>query len=501
VADPRSASTIAVADVNGDSLLDIYVSNLGDEEFRRFESVDPAVPHNNHRNTLFLNRGPNADGVPVFSDVTVAAGVQGPAEKNRDLNGEAISTFDPGFVDRQGNPVGETPGNQTHAALFSDVDGDRDVDLFTGDDFGTLTLYRNDGDTNGDRVPNFTDISRLVPSLNRVGNWMGFADADIDGDRDLDYFVTNMGSQVVRQEAGFNKFDLQRFNWGNRMLALLRNDGTRELSGAGRIPLLTDVTAVTRVTSRTMPPSVLDPRNVHPLMEPVDGLQTYEFGFGATFFDLENDGDPDLYWLGDTGGIGAQTGGIARVFYNSGRLLQNAGDGSFADVTIEARALTIRNFPYDRVGQLDALKFVEENHLGNTAVAAGDLTNDGAVDLVAVTEGTATRAGPLFILVNGNRSNEWVKVRTVGTRSNRDGIGAKVTLTVDSAAGPVHKQQVRQVQIGSSYLSSEAKDLVFGLGRGATGLTLRVEWPSGRVDTYRGIPRNTLFVAVEGQGR
>ena len=498
---PRSASSIVAADVNNDTLLDIYVTNVADEDFPKWESVNPEIQNNHHRNTFYLNMGPNDDGVPIFEDVTDAADVASAGEKNRDLNGDPITTFDPEFVDAEGNLIGDPDGNITHAALFTDIDGDGDQDLLTGDDFNPLTVYRNDGDTDGDGVPNFTDVSRLA-GTDQVGNWMGFASADYDGDGDLDYFVTNMGSQVLTEE-GFDRYNLQRFSWGNRMVALLRHDGVRELPEAGVIPVVPNVASAIQVEpSAAMPPRALDARNVDPRFEPVQGLEAYEFGFGATFFDLENDGDPDLYYVGDVGG-GPDDGGIGPLFFNSGRLLRNQGDGSFADKTIEARAITMKDFPWDRVDQpdFDALEFLRQHHVSVRALVAGDLNNDGYTDLVVPADGTPDEPGPLFILINQNEGNDWVKVKTTGTDSNRDGVGARVTLTVNSARGPEFQTQVGEVQVGSSYQATEDKDLVFGLGRRAGRLRLRVEWPSGRVDVYDNVRRNSLFEAVEGEGR
>jgi hypothetical protein len=490
-----------VADVNNDAWLDIYVTNVADEDFPQWDSVNPEIQNNHHRNTFYLNMGPNADGVPTFEDATNAAGVASAGEKNRDLDGNPITTFDPELVDADGNLVGDPDGNITHAALFTDIDGDGDQDLMTGDDFNPLTVYRNDGDTDGDGVPNFTDVSRLA-GTNQVGNWMGFAGADYDGDGDLDYFVTNMGSQVLTDQ-GFAKFDLQRFSWGNRMVALLRHDGVRELAGAGVIPVVPNVASSIQVEpSAVMPPRALDARNVDPLFEPVQGLEAYEFGFGATFFDLENDGDPDLYYVGDVGG-GPDDGGIGPLFFNTGRLLRNTGDGGFTDMTVEARGITIKNFPWEKVDEpdFDALEFVREHHASVRALAAGDLNNDGYTDLVVPADGTPDDPAPLFILLNNNASNDWLKVRTIGTDSNPDGIGGKVTLTTQGARGPMFNQQVREVRVGSSYEATEERNLVFGLGRGAGGLTLRIEWPSGRVDVYDDVRRNTVFEAVEGEGR
>lgn len=497
---PRSASSIAVADVNGDGWLDIYVTNLGDPDFNRFGSVDPSVQHNHHRNTLYLNRGPDTDGVPVFEDVTEAAGVAGVEEKNRDLEGRPIRTFDEGFTDFDGNLVGDRDGNLTHAAIFTDIDGDGDQDLLEAHDFDPLVLYRNDGDTDGDGVPDFVDISRLV-AIDQVGNWMGFASADYDGDGDFDHFVTNMGSQVLTRQ-GFSRYDLQRFRWGNRMNALLRADGLRTLPQAGTIPVLRNVAPTTRVEpSATMPPAALDPRNVDSLFQPVRAMEAYEFGFGATFFDLENDGDPDLYWIGDVLGGPAQ-GEKGLMYFNTGRLFRNEGDGTFSDVTIEARALTLKDFPWDSIDEtdFDALEYVRQHHVRNRALAAGDLDNDGYVDLVAPTDGSPDHPGPLFILVNRNQGNDWIKVRTRGVESNRDGVGAKVTVLARGGAGPVFARQVREVRIGSSYQATEERTLTFGLGRDAGHLRVEVEWPDGRKDVYEDIEPNRTFVAVEGRG-
>lgn len=181
VGDPRTATTVGVADVNGDGLLDMYVGNFTDPDFGGFWNVDPEQEmnfRNHHRNVLYLNEGIDENGVPVFQNVTEAAGVGGPEQKNRNLEGKPLDLFDPDLKDAEGNPVGEKPGEETHTVLFTEVTGDGRIDLLTGDDAGVLTLYRNDGDTTGDGIPNFTDISRAV-GINQVGAWMGLASADI----------------------------------------------------------------------------------------------------------------------------------------------------------------------------------------------------------------------------------------------------------------------------------------------------------------------------------
>ena len=86
-----------------------------------------------------------------------------------------------------------------------------------------------------------------------------------------------------------------------------------------------------------MPPRSLDPSLVHSSFDPPTGLAAYDFGFGTTFFDYDNDGDQDLYWLGSTSGRGGGPGG--QVFPAAGRMLEGFGDGSFRDITIEAQLL------------------------------------------------------------------------------------------------------------------------------------------------------------------
>ena len=86
---------------------------------------------------------------------------------------------------------------------------------------------------------------------------------------------------------------------------------------------------VTVDPSLLLPPESLDPSRIHPSQEVPTGLSAYDFGFGATFFDFDNDGDEDLYWLGSTIDRGEAPGG--EVFPSAGRMLRNVGDGAFQE--------------------------------------------------------------------------------------------------------------------------------------------------------------------------
>lgn len=125
--------------------------------------------------------------------------------------------------------------------------------------------------------------------------------------------------------------------------------------------------------------------------------------------------------------------------------------------------------------------------------AYADFDSDGDLDLVVTTNN-----GPahLFRNENGNR-NDMLRMRLIGTKSNRDAIGAKVTLT---AAGGM--RQLAMVKSGSSYLSQSELPLTFGLGRPGvvSEVSLEVAWPSGRRDTFSHVKSDQFLVIEEGRG-
>ena len=324
----RSASSAACADVDGDGWLDIYIANVGADDFRTFDSAS----HPGHYNMLYRNLGDM-----TFEEIGESAGVRGEQISIRDHAGQPITYedpetgerfegYDPTKTDRLGNRVGE-PTGQTHAVLFLDYDDDGDPDLWLANDGDRLRLYRND--TAGGSV-RFTPVAKPM-GIDQAGSWMGFAVGDVDGDADLDVFAANIGYHPLLRPPPLDPVGVcsyhHRFAWGTCSHALLRNNGARDSSGAGVLGFFVDVAPSTRVSpSPLMPPEALDPDAIHPLFEVPTGLQAYDFGFGVMFFDYDNDGDQDLYWLGSTVARGEALGGDA--FPGAGRMLEGDGRGA-----------------------------------------------------------------------------------------------------------------------------------------------------------------------------
>ena len=486
----RSTGSAACADVDGDGWLDIYVGNMITEDYFSYDETS----HPGHYNVLYRNNGDL-----TFDDVTESAGVQGPEIFMLDPNGqplmfvdaetgEAYQGYDPQGLDSRRNRYGD-PTGQTHAVLFFDHDDDGDPDLWLANDGDFMHVFRNDS---SGREVRFTSVTEAM-GLAIVGNWMGFAVGDYDGDADLDLFVTNMGyhpltGPVLERPDGDCVYH-ERFTWGQCAHFLLRNDGK------GRFE---DVAPHTDVApSIVMPPQSLDPGNIPAPWEVPTGLAAYDFGFGATFFDFDNDGDEDLYWLGSEYGRGQGPGG--EIFPAAGRMLRGDGRGSFEDITVRSRTLGIQNVDYASLDPSDPAVHVKADdlrvnfHENGKALAHGDLDGDGYVDLIAtnssgpvfIGDGQAEwQSGPLFVWMNGGGDNHWITIRLKGRRaidgtgSNADGVGARVYVTTIS----IEEEplvQVQEVRAGSSYLAMDSIDLEFGIGDARVVDEITVLWPSG----------------------
>ncbi len=508
----RSASTIACADADLDGWPDIFVANMVDEDYFFLGRSH----HPGHFNTMLHNNG---DG--TFTDVSESAGARGGQIWMRDHQGEPITFadasgavfegYDPSMRDRAGNRVGD-PTGPTHAAMFFDYNDDMLPDLWVATDGDFLEVYRNES-TAGNIA--FTPVARAM-GFTRVGNWMGFAVGDYDADGRPDVFATNAGYHLrlrpPQPHPGPDCKYSDQFSWGSCLNMLLRNDAGGAFS---------DVAPTTEVSpSALMPPASLDPANIDPAWPVPTGLSAYDFGYGATFFDMDNDGYEDLYWLGSELAAGSGPGGS--VYQAAGRMLRNLGGSGFEDVTVETRLVDVLGVRYDELHLLEpgqdpaAFKLSARYHENGKGLAHGDLNGDGAVDLIGTNSSGFDYGGdgqefdftfgPTFVWINEPPENRWITLRLVGrmaidgTGSNADGIGARVYLTADISGDGSAVTQTREVRAGSSYLSMDSVEVEFGLGNAHVVDEVRIAWPSGRTQTLTGLEPNRVAVVEEPAG-
>ncbi len=202
------------------------------------------------------------------------------------------------------------------------------------------------------------------------------------------------------------------------------------------------------------------------------GLNTQYLGWGVMFFDMDNDGWPDIlianghvYPEVDTAHLGAT--------YKEPRLVYwNQGNGKFKDISRSAGPGCTE--PQSSRG-----------------LAIADFWNDGRLSAVINNSG----AKPLLLVNQAANSNHWIGISAVGTRSNRDGIGASVSVV---AGG---KRWIQEVRSGSSYLSSSDLRLHFGLEAASKIDRVEVDWPSGLKEWFSVAAVDRIVTVTEGTGQ
>ena len=307
-----------------------------------------------------------------------------------------------------------TVGTFAFGSTFVDLDGDGWPELAVSSDFGTSRLFWNNGDGT------FTD-GTLDARVGTAQNAMGTTFGDYDADGDLDWFVTSVYSSSRGSPGG----DEEGTKDGNR---LFRNDGDRRFSDA------TDQA----------------------------GVRNGSWGWGAAFFDADNDGDLDLTM---TNGMLMMPGYGADAM----RYWENQGKGTFRSRSTEV-----------------GLDDIEDGK----GLLIFDADGDGDLDVFVVNNASE----PRLYLNQSRGAGSWLRVTLEGTISNRQGLGARVS--VNAVGLP---EQIREMGVSSHFLGQSESALHFGLSDADTA-DLIIRWPaSGYITTLNGVPADHWIHVTEGE--
>ena len=204
------------------------------------------------------------------------------------------------------------------------------------------------------------------------------------------------------------------------------------------------------------------------------GKITRFLGWGVAFVDYDNDGWADIVQC--NGHVYPEVGeSLTESGYRQRKVVyRNLRNGRFQDVSEQLGP-----------GIMEAVT--------GRGMAVGDFDNDGDLDLLV----NCVNDVPQLLRCDSHTKNHWIKVKTVGTKSNRSGIGTRVYCTTEEDGKP--HRQMDEVRSGGSYLSQSDLRIHFGLGAAASA-DLELHWPSGTVDRLTGLSPDRIVTVVEGLG-
>src|SRR6202140_1853185 len=201
------------------------------------------------------------------------------------------------------------------------------------------------------------------------------------------------------------------------------------------------------------------------------GLHTQYLGWGTMFFDFDNDSWPDLILANGHVYPEVDKFHLGSGYLEPRILYHNNGNGTFTDVSATAGS------------GINAVSSAR-------GLAVGDLWNDGRLSVLI----NNLSAKPSLLVNTAHSGNHWVTFKTVGTRSNRDGIGAKITVKAGK------RTLVDEVRSGSSYISQNDLRVHFGLGSATKLDAVQVRWPSGLIESFDNLSVDTINTLKEGSG-
>ena len=439
-------SGVAAGDYDNDGFVDLYVTTILEG------------------NRLYRNNGNG-----TFSDVTARAGVGGgkrvsvsaafldyDRDGRLDLFAANYVKFDRPYLDRV-SPFCFWKGLRVFCGPTG-VAGDQNI------------LYHNNGDGT------FSDVTRAAGLVSDELKSLGVVAADLDADGWTDLYVASDSTiQALYRNRGDGTFEdvsLQSgagYSQQGRAQAGMGVDAG-DYDGDGR-PDLFVTTFQDDYNTLYHNDGKLRFSDVTYAAK-IGQVSFTRLSWGTGFQDLDNDGWLDVFVA--SGHVYPQVDAARlqqETYAQQNQVLRNLGDGTFADVT---------------AGAGSGMQVVKSSR----GVAFGDYDDDGRTDAVVVNMDDG-----VTLLHNATRNgHHWLTVRTVGTRANRDGIGATVRLR---AGG---REQVREVRTSGSFASANDPRARFGLGTAASVERLEVKWLGGATQTFTNVPIDRVVVVSEGEG-
>jgi enediyne biosynthesis protein E4 len=504
---------VAFYDYDNDGWLDIFLVNGS-----RLEGFPPGSEPTSH---LFRN---NRDG--TFTDVTVKAGVahagwgQGVCVGDYDNDGwdDLFITYfgknvlyhnngDGTFTDvSQKAGVAGNRNRWNTGCAFVDYDRDGRLDLFVanyidldlstaplpesgpclyksvmvacgppGLQGGKNILFHNNGDGT------FTDVSEASGILNTSGTYaLGVLTADFDNDGWPDIYVANDSAPSILYH---NEKNGKLQDIAIAAGCALSPDGKPQ-AGMGVSTADYDLDGnldIIKTNFAGDTPSLYHNQGGANFEDATFtaglGAHTQYLGWGCGFFDMDNDGWPDILLC--NGHVYPEVEQLqSEAGYAQRKLLyHNLHNGHFADVSLQAGP---------GVSEPSASR----------GAAFGDFDNDGDIDVVVNT----VNDYPQLLRCDSKLQNNWIKIRAIGTKSNRSGIGARIMCVTRPSAEPKPHSQIDEVRSGGGYFSQNDLRVHFGLGKAEKVDLLEIRWPSGHVDTLHNIGVNQLIFVKEGEG-